>query len=129
MKQKAETLPTNPVFNIRVVNKHHNPEAMNEENSFYVGRGSPLGNPFKIGDSSDDGTNIKNRAEVISEYDIWLEDQIKSNNQTVLTELERIGQAVLNGKAVTLVCFCAPSKCHADIIKRQLVDAIRNAQS
>lgn len=62
----------------------------------YVGRGSPWGNPFKIGW---DGT----RNEVIEKFERM---QLPSLNLTPL-----------RGKH--LICFCAPRKCHADILLRE----------
>ena len=62
----------------------------------YVGRGSPWGNPFKIGEH---GT----RDEVIALYE-----------KEVLPHLDL---TLLRGKH--LVCFCAPKKCHGDILLRE----------
>lgn len=70
----------------------------------YVGRGSPLGNPFPIGP---EGT----REEVIEKYRVWLMDQIRRKNPVVLTALK-----MLNESSV-LKCFCVPASCHAEVIR------------
>jgi hypothetical protein len=78
----------------RVLNKHHGgipPGAV------YIGRGSPWGNPFKIGR---DGT----RDEVCDRYE-----------REVLPTLDL---EPLRGK--DLVCFCAPLRCHGDSIFRAI---------
>lgn len=62
----------------------------------YVGRGSPWGNPFKIGW---DGS----RAEVINKFE--------------RLRLPHLDLAPLRGKH--LVCFCAPRRCHADVLLRE----------
>ncbi|TFL15934.1 DUF4326 domain-containing protein [Jannaschia formosa] len=59
----------------------------------YVGRGSPWGNPFRIGP---DGT----RNDVCDRFE-----------REVLPELDL---APLRGR--DLVCFCAPARCHADAL-------------
>lgn len=64
----------------------------------YVGRGSPYGNPFRIGP---DG----NRGQVIAKYAAWIETQ---------PELMEKVRTELRGR--DLVCFCAPAYCHAEIL-------------
>lgn len=78
---------------MRVHNKHAGtapPDAV------YVGRGSRWGNPFKIGVH---GT----RDEVIARYEREV--------------LPLVDLRPLRGKH--LVCFCAPQRCHADILLRE----------
>jgi Domain of unknown function (DUF4326) len=83
----------------------------------YVGRmmlgipGSVLGNPFQIGR---DGT----RVQVISKYRRWLWEQIKFRNEAY-DELRRIAEMARRGD-VTLVCWCAPELCHANVIGRSV---------
>lgn len=62
----------------------------------YVGRGSPWGNPFKIGR---DGT----RDEVCDRFEFEV--------------LSGLDVSELTGK--DLVCFCAPKRCHADSLLRK----------
>jgi len=63
----------------------------------YVGRPTIWGNPFRIGR---DG----NRNEVVEKYRAWL-----------LTRPELVQQLpTLRGKI--LGCWCAPKRCHADIL-------------
>lgn len=59
----------------------------------YVGRGSPYGNPYRLGEN---GT----RTEVIDAF--------------VNNILPTLDVSALRGK--DLVCFCAPKRCHADYI-------------
>ena len=65
----------------------------------YVGRGSPLGNPFPM--SKDKDQDIE-RARVIEEYRSWLWQKIKSNDQPVIAELERLLSWQVNLKAWSL---------------------------
>ena len=69
----------------------------------YIGRGSPFGNPFRIGI---DG----NRDEVIAKYRQW-----------ILTQphlLERLSEL----KDKVLGCYCSPLPCHGDVLV-ELIEA------
>lgn len=64
----------------------------------YVGRGSPFGNPFRIGpDGRRDQVILKFKAYLLADS----------------TLVERV-KLELRGK--DLVCFCAPAFCHAEIL-------------
>lgn len=93
---------------ITIVNKHHG------KSGEYIGRGSPLGNPFVIGKH---GT----REQVIAKYKVWLQEQIDKGNPVVLDELNRLGNKAIDEKGLTLQCFCYPKPCHGEVIKEKLV--------
>jgi hypothetical protein len=86
---------------------------------FYIGRPEVLGNPYVIGE---DGT----RDDVIDKYRIWLREEYVSNNK-VYYAVERLVTLYLNGTSTTLVCWCAPAKCHGDVIK-EFVEELANAR-
>ena len=67
--------------------------------SVYIGRGSPYGNPFKIGSDGD-------RGQVISKFESWVRGK---------PELMKKIKEELRGK--DLVCFCAPAYCHGEILE------------
>ena len=73
----------------KVYNKYANPPP----GAVYIGRGSPWGNPFRIGFDGDRETVIERfRCEVLPTLDV----------------------TPLIGKS--LVCFCAPKPCHGDLL-------------
>jgi len=85
--------------------------------AIYVGRGTPYGNPYRIGR---DGT----REQVIAKYERWLRSQ---------PDLVARARLVLAGK--DLMCWCAPAGgvtvgapvvCHAQILL-SLVNSGRGA--
>jgi len=78
---------------------------------FYIGRPSPLGNPFVIGRDGD-------REEVIMKYREYLKKAIK-NNDKVKAEFERVKEFNRKG-GVILICWCAPEKCHGDVIREMI---------
>lgn len=98
---------------ISIVNKHHG------KSGEYIGRGSPLGNPFPIGEKY-------TRQQAIAKYAVWLRQQIDDGNLTVLTELNRLGNKAIDENRLTLQCFCYPKPCHGDVIKRIISKAIQN---
>jgi hypothetical protein len=80
-----------------VVNRHF------QEFDVYIGRGSPLGNPYPINVAIGDTREV-----VVARYKPWLWKEIKEGRIT----LEYLRS--LDGKR--LGCFCAPRLCHGDII-------------
>ena len=82
----------------------------------YVGRPSPLGNPFVMPfESQRDG--------VVDAYARWLEARMQENGPE-RTEIERLA-ASPDG---TLVCWCAPARCHADVIA-DWIERIRDGRA
>jgi len=91
---------------IKIVNKRNY-----KGPGIYVGRPSPLGNRFVIGRDGD-------RDEVIRKYRDFLATALHDDDK-VKREFERIEE--LNKKGdVILICWCAPSKCHGDVIKEMI---------
>jgi hypothetical protein len=88
---------------IKVGRKH-------EPNAQYIGRGSPLGNPFVMKDESQ-------RELVCDQYRDWLYGEIAERNPVVIAELERLYNHALSYQTLTLGCFCAPKQCHGEIIR------------
>lgn len=78
----------------RVLNKHR--DGM-PHGAVYIGRPSKWGNPFQIGKHGD-------RAMVVTSYRAWLCDQ--PDLMASLPEL----------RGRDLVCWCAPMRCHGDVL-------------
>ena len=78
----------------------------------YVGRPSPLGNPFPLHREAE-------RAAVIRDYEEWLAEQLLDARSAASIEIHRLA-ALARKQDICLVCFCAPKACHADIIKRTI---------
>ena len=67
--------------------------------SVYIGRGSPWGNPYKI------GVTGYTRSEVIYEFRLYAEKRLEQEPAWLMP---------LVGK--DLVCYCAPLACHGDVL-------------
>lgn len=83
---------------------------------FYIGRPSPLGNPYAI---SQDGT----REEVIEMYRTWFYEQLENpDNESFHRALANIKTKLKKGHRVKLECFCAPKPCHGDVIREYFIN-------
>lgn len=99
---------------IHVCNKRH---SITGSPQIYIGRPSPLGNPYSSKASTVRGTTIvDSRQKAIALYEQWLAEQIRSNNRSVCDELNHIHRLAKAGD-VYLICWCSPLPCHGDIIK------------
>ena len=79
----------------------------------YVGRGSPLGNPFRMAKESD-------RDKVCEEYEAWLRKQFCLPGSPQRTALDQLVARHRAGEDLRLECFCAPNRCHADFVKHAI---------
>lgn len=88
------------------------------DTGIYVGRPSPLGNPFVIGK---DGT----REEVIAKYREWFYDYAV-HTPRVQKELDRLVKLHALSGSLCLLCYCHPLACHADVIKEYLESVLQD---
>jgi hypothetical protein len=79
----------------------------------YVGRPTPLGNPFRL-------ENEDQRGEVVARYARWLEEQLRQGNREVVRALGELYRKLKRQGTLTLLCFCAPKRCHAEVIAERL---------
>lgn len=88
-----------------VYNKHHKKVP---KDAVYVGRPGKWGNPFAIGAADADGKMIdRDRAVQLFEEAVMRPEFAEYRAQV---------QAELKGK--DLVCWCAPARCHAEVLMR-----------
>jgi Domain of unknown function (DUF4326) len=85
---------------IRVVNKR-----TYRGKGEYVGRPSALGNPFK-----------GERQTVIAQFRDWLWERMQLDSPQ-LRELRRLRRIWETTGELTLICWCAPLSCHAEVIR------------
>lgn len=85
-----------------------------EKSAVYIGRPSELGNPFVIGVH---GT----RDEVCDAYAQWFHERVRTRDPLLIGTLRRLRERVDQGDLV-LACYCAPRRCHGDVIKAFLED-------
>ena len=92
---------------ITITNRHHK-----GPKGEYIGRGSPLGNPFPI-------TEALPRLQAIAKYKVWLQAKLDEQDPVVIKELTRL-YVLAEKQPIALECFCYPKPCHGEIIRRAL---------
>lgn len=99
---------------ITVINKYTEP---NEGE--YIGRGkhSPLGNPFSHMPGTLAQYQVLTRDEAVDKYEEHLRYKVRLRDPNFLRELERLAEIAKRGD-LKLRCFCAPKRCHGDVIKK-----------
>jgi hypothetical protein len=96
---------------ITVVNKHH------DSSGVYVGRPTVLGNPYTLKEY--------NRTDAIARYRLWLRQQWQRHSEVHAALLQLARQYHEQG-ALTLVCWCAPRPCHAEVIREAVLGIVQH---
>lgn len=89
-----------------------------DKGSVYIGRRTPLGNPFEMADKSD-----AERNRVCDAYAVWIRERIAARDPKVLAELARLRRLAERPEGVILGCYCAPKRCHGDTIRELIEEA------
>lgn len=89
----------------------------------YIGRPSVLGNPFTHLPVANTLAkfSVATRDEAVDKYRDWLREQYKAN-PAVRKELLRLIAIYETTSELILICWCAPLKCHGDVLKRIIED-------
>ena len=95
---------------IEVINIRHLCDVQVGTIMFRIGRGTSLGNPFRMESEAD-------RAEVIDRYRQWLWSKMQEPGWNAQkAALRAIMDAQDSGVRVVLACYCKPKACHGDVI-------------
>jgi hypothetical protein len=89
----------------------------------YIGRPGALGNPFPLKGVPGPGPRYT-RDESVDAYERWLREKIAAKDAAVCAELNRLYQLAKAG-ALELECFCAPLRCHGDVVRAVLLEKLR----
>lgn len=105
---------------IYVYNSHQE-DFTSRPNNFYIGRPSPLGNPFTHNGvkTSLAKLSFKTREEAIEAYDKYF-DKMYGVDEELTKAFDEIYEHYKNGEDVYLQCFCKPKSCHGDVIANKL---------
>jgi hypothetical protein len=99
----------------------------------YVGRPSPLGNPFSHKPSRYASVIVPTIEEALANYAVWLDGFLAAEIRgPVAAEFDRLKELLRLNHRITLRCWCSehvrpvldPPRCHADIIGRRLLEAL-----
>lgn len=100
---------------IRVVNKR-----AWKKGGEYIGRPSPLGNPFSHLESVLAEHRCATRAEAITRYEQWLRAELRDVTSEATIAFRELQRRYDAGEELVLICWCAPSPCHGHVIGRLL---------
>jgi hypothetical protein len=89
----------------------------------YVGRPSPLGNPFSHVPSTKAEFRVETRDEAVDCYEPWLRGKLKTDT-LVKTAFWTLVDFYRVFGDLTLICWCVPKRCHAEIIAKLIEEAI-----
>lgn len=111
------------ITEIKVVNKHHLGRAIAPTEGVVrraIYRGTALGNPFVMGDSS-----VEERNRVCDAYERWLPPKLLQKGAE-LAQFQELLAIAKDPKvqSLELICFCAPRRCHGDTVKRLLEEEV-----
>lgn len=87
----------------------------------FIGRPSPLENPFRI-------TRSRSRSTAISMYAEYITDAIMNegfasvHHEEIISELNRLFKILIDNQRLILICYCSPLECHGDVIKQLLLN-------
>lgn len=87
------------------------------ESGIYVGRPSPLGNPYSLSKNA--------RETSLDQYRKWLRRTINGPESKPAHFFWDLVERVKKGESIELVCWCKPLLCHGDIIKEEIERQIR----
>jgi hypothetical protein len=94
-------------FSVEVVRK-------GAKDAAYVGRPTPLGNPYVLKREED-------RDAVCDAYERWFSAKIEQKDPAIVEALRALYARALASGHLRLACFCAPRRCHAETIARWLL--------
>ena len=90
----------------------------------YIGRPSPLGNPYS---HLNKGTlakyQVATRDEAVEVYGAYIRQQLYvEKNQQVKDTFNRLYAEYQATGELHLICWCAPCKCHGDVVREILLN-------
>ena len=96
-------------------------ESHQGNNNFYIGRGSPLGNPYThINDRETKAQFILPlREDAIEAYSRYFDTMYGGNKEFTIL-IDEIYTKYKQGEDVWLECYCKPKTCHGDVIVEKL---------
>lgn len=108
-----EILMSTSYMNIHVCNKYY----FKGSNGIYVGRPSPLSNPFPFRSGEEVGEHIE-----------YLESQVYFGNILIIPSLKKLLDIFLKEEELNLLCWCSPNRCHADSVKQILINKLEKGR-
>ena len=94
-----------------------------DETVVYVGRPTPLGNPFThlaVAHTKAEH-HVATREEAISSYRVWLRTALRVPFSEGRVAFQTLVDLRFRHGHLTLVCWCAPLPCHAHVLAEEVM--------
>lgn len=111
--------------NVVVVNRHTY-SGPQDSTYFYIGRGTPLGNPWSDKQNTAALYRVETPQQAISKYNDWFAAQIDKGEGAVFNALQQLKALAARGEQLKLACSCSPELCHGNVVKANLELLIHN---
>lgn len=120
LNMKFVSQQTRDNLHINVVNKK---DHIPTEFDYYIGRPSPLSNPYThLNNSKHAKMVVGTRAEAINAYSAYF--KLNMDSIEFQAEINNILEIYNEHGAINFVCYCFPKSCHGDYIKKYIEDII-----
>ena len=108
-----------------MVKVYNRKKETHNKNDFYIGRGSPLGNPYThIKDRQTKALYLcPDRDSAIDAYSHYF-DIMYGSNKAFTEACDKIYEVYKTGEDVYLGCYCKPLRCHGDILAEKLQEKL-----
>lgn len=93
----------------------------------YIGRPSLLGNPFSHLSKSAASHKVESVEEAIFRYEKWLKDELIKDGP-VKRQFDLLVKKYKSTGELILICWCKPSPCHGDVIRKLILEHIEREQ-
>lgn len=122
---KFDSMTTISSSLLKVTNKYKpTQDLFRDPEVIYIGRGSPLGNPYThLKSKFPDVIHVKTREEAVKNYELTLRAELSlwmytGHETPKVKAFIDIMHRLRNGIPVNLECFCAPKLCHGHAIQK-----------
>jgi len=95
----------------------HDLSILEKISGYYVGRPTVLGNPYTL--------EAYTRTDAIARYRIWLRQQWHLHGE-VHAALLQLARRYKERGELTLACWCAPQRCHAEVIREAVLGIVQH---
>lgn len=99
----------------RVVNKYKEPYDV------YIGRGSPVGNPFSHMEGTKAAYKVETREEAVEYFETYIRKRIEHD--------VALKGYIMSLRGKTLGCFCKPKACHGDVLVKLIEELYDSSES
>lgn len=88
----------------------------------YIGRGSPLGNPWSHKKSKYKAKIVPTRDLAIEKYREWIHERLDDSSTSQYHAVEECVKTLIETGSLTLGCFCKPLSCHGDVLAEIIME-------